>query len=94
MILYFRNSRGKMQKIAEFDNALTDKQAIDAANAEMQKFCDKRNYKIPYSRMWNEPYDGKMMTVFDLGSYTEFFYLDREIDIRKLIEEKRHDTNS
>lgn len=81
MTLFFRSSHGEMREIAKFDDGLTDKEAINVVHKEIRKFCDKRNFKIYYTRIWNEPYDNVMMTKFDVGSHTEFFYIDREIDI-------------
>lgn len=84
MILYFRSSRGEMRNIAQFDDNLTDREAINATYDEIRKFCDERNFKIYYTRVWNEPHNDKMMTKFDVGSHTEFFYLDRAINITAL----------
>lgn len=40
----------------------------------VSKFCEKRNYKIPYVREWVA--GGRL--VQDVGSHTEFFYVARE----------------
>ena len=90
MILYFRSSRGEMRNIAQFDDSLTDREAIDATYDEIRKFCDERKFVIYYTRVWNEPYNDVMMTKFDVGSHTEFFYLDRAIDITALHTKKEN----
>lgn len=66
MKLYFQNSRGKRRKIAA---PLTEEDAIKIIHA----FCEERNFKIYYTRSWRAA-DGTK--VFDVGSHTEFFYLD------------------
>lgn len=65
MKLYFENSRGERRVIAE---PSTEKEAMK----EMHKFCDDRNYKIYYTRSWQNDAGEK---VYDVGSWTEFFYL-------------------
>ena len=77
MILYFNDSRGKMRKIATISDNLTAEEARAEAVKHMNKFCEERNFKIYYIRVWNTEYDGKPMTKFDVGSHTEFFYTDR-----------------
>lgn len=93
MILYFHSSRGEMRKIAQFDDKLTDREAINATYDEIRKFCDERKFVIYYTRVWNEPYNNVTMTKFDVGSHTEFFYLDRAIDITSL-HTKKEDSNA
>lgn len=93
MILYFRSSRGEMRNIAQFDDSLTDREAVNAAYDEIRKFCDERGFVIYYTRIWNEPYNNVMMTKFDVGSHTEFFYLDRAIDVTAL-HTKKEDANA
>ena len=66
MKLYFENSYKGRRLIAEVEN-------VEGAFKEINKFCDERNFKIYYTRTWAQP-DGLM--VFDVGSHTEFFYLD------------------
>ena len=79
-----------MRNIAQFDDSLTDREAIDATYDEIRKFCDERKFVIYYTRVWNEPYNDVMMTKFDVGSHTEFFYLDRAIDITALHTKKEN----
>ena len=72
---------------------VTDREAINATYDEIRKFCDERKFVIYYTRVWNEPYNNVMMTKFDVGSHTEFFYLDRAIDITAL-HTKKEDSNA
>ena len=65
MKLYFENSDGKRRVIAA---PRTRDEAWDIIRA----FCKERNFKIYYIRTWREP-DGA--EVFDVGSWSEFFYL-------------------
>lgn len=65
MKLYFENSLGKERVIAEVENE-------DEAFKEINKFCEERNFKIYYIRTWMVNSRKK----FDVGSHTEFFYLD------------------
>ena len=46
MILYFHSSRGEMRNIAQFDDSLTDREAINATYDEIRKFCDERKFVI------------------------------------------------
>lgn len=47
----------------------------DEAWEEIKKFCDDRNYTIPYVRMWEV--DG--VRHYDVGSWSEHFELDLEV---------------
>lgn len=64
MILYFENRYGN-RRILDLP-----KDREDAWRA-IKKFCDKKDYTIPYVRSWEE--DGE--EIFDVGSHTEFFIL-------------------
>lgn len=78
MKLYFCNSRNQMRVIAEIAPEPTTRDEIySAAMKEIRKFCSDRNFHIYYVRTWAEERDGVNMTVFDVGSHTEFFYADR-----------------
>lgn len=79
MILYFKNSNGKMRKIARISDKSEINDARAAAIKEINKFCDERNFKIYYIRIWNTEVDGQPMTQFDVGSHSEFFYTDRVV---------------
>jgi hypothetical protein len=65
MKLYFENSQGVERVIAEVANE-------EEAFKEIHKFLDEHNYKSYYTRTWMV--DGRKK--FDVGSHTEFFYLD------------------
>ena len=66
MKLYFKNSRGERRIVAE---PKTEEEAMK----EIYKFCEDRNFKVYYVRTWRTP-DG--LKKYDVGSHTEFFYLD------------------
>ena len=68
MKLYFENSRGDRRVIAE---PATEEEA----SKEIYKFCEDRNFKIYYVRNWTTPNGEK---VYDVGSWSEFFYLVNE----------------
>ena len=65
MKLYFENSQGIERVIAEVVNE-------EEAYKEINKFCEERNFKIYYVRTWMS--NGRKK--YDVGSHTEFFYLD------------------
>lgn len=67
MKLYFENSRGERRVVAEPE---TEEEAMK----EIHKFCNDRNFKIYYTRSWVDP-DG--FKIFDCGSWSEFFILER-----------------
>lgn len=66
MVLTFKNSKGKKRVIAK---NLTSRQDVYAA---INSFLDKHNFKSYYTR---EVYDVNSV-MFDVGSHTEFFYLN------------------
>ena len=63
--LIFKSSNRKERVIAEPED-------IDGCFKEINKFLEEHNFKSYYTRMWME--DGRLK--FDVGSYTEFFYVD------------------
>ena len=78
MTLYFKGQKG-LRKIFE-DKHITDNTAVhNTAFAEIQKFCDERNFKIYYSRLWNT----------DVGSHSEFFYIYPALNLMQLMEEDK-----
>lgn len=79
MKVFFKDSRGQMREIALLDSDLDKDKAMSAVMSEIKKFCDERNFKIYYTRVWCEEKDGIVMTKFDVGSHTEFFYVDRAL---------------
>ncbi len=82
MILYFQDSQGKLREIAQFEDGKSDKEYLDAAHKEIVRFCNTQGYAIPYVRIWNKHYDGKQITMFDVGSHTEFFFLSTAVNIK------------
>lgn len=67
MKLYFKNSYGEERVIA---NPKNEKEAMEAIHT----FCDERNFRIYYIRSWMSGNRKK----YDVGSWSEFFYLDYE----------------
>lgn len=65
MKLIFKNSKGKERVIAE-------PQTEEAAMEYIRQFCEERNFEIYYVRSWMSG-DRKK---YDVGSHTEFFYLE------------------
>lgn len=65
MKLIFQNSKGVERVIAHPNNE-------EEAMKEIYKFCGDRNFKIYYVRSWME----NNRKVYDVGSHTEFFYLE------------------
>lgn len=74
MILYFKNGRGKVRRIGKIDGRMTAEKITAEIDRQIKAFCDERNFKIYYTRIWNEELRGKPMTKFDVGSHNEFFY--------------------
>ena len=74
MKVYFENSNKKKRIIADIPNGTEE----DACNA-IKKFLDEHNYKSYYQRRYNIPVGGSTMTCIDVGSWSEFFYVDPPI---------------
>ena len=68
MKLYFENSYGERRVIAA---PSTEENALEIIHA----FCKERNFKIYYTRSWINDNGEK---VYDVGSWSEFFYLVNE----------------
>lgn len=66
MKLYFENSRRERRLIAE-------PQTEEETWKEIHRFCEDRKFTIHYVREWRS-LEG--LIVYDVGSHTEFFYLD------------------
>ena len=64
MILAYKNSEGKLQDIAIVKN---EKEAIK----KIEEYCANNNYDIPYINVSSHP----DKIIYDIGSYTQFFYL-------------------
>lgn len=71
----FKNAAGQERQIAAIDGQ-TDYDRLREAMLQIRAFCAERNFTIYCTRMWNS--NGR--TVFDVGSHTEFFYLDPEVN--------------
>lgn len=65
MILYFENSRSERREIGRPKDS-------DEAFIIINEFCTERNYKIYYTRTWEENGVKKI----DVGSHSEFFILE------------------
>ena len=65
MKLIFSNSNGEERVIAEPKD---EKETMK----EIHKFCEERNFKVYYVRTWME----NNRKVYDVGSWSEFFYLE------------------
>ena len=84
--LIFIGDDGNAREIAAIrDNSdsggrKTDSEILTEVNKIIKRFCDNRNFEIYYVRIWNE--DG--VTVFDVGSHTEFFRLIPALDMNAL----------
>ena len=63
--LYFQRSNGSYLLIKE--NVADEQEALK----EISEFLKRHNYNSYYTRMWYE--DNGAVTVFDVGSWTEFF---------------------
>ena len=69
MKLFFQNANGNERVIANVDNA-------DEAMIEIKKFCDERDFKIPYYRYYGSLDDNGIK--YDVGSWSEFFVLRKD----------------
>lgn len=54
------------------ERVITKISSIEEAFSEINKFLSDHNFKHYYTRMWEE--NGRLK--LDVGSYTEFFYID------------------
>lgn len=75
--LYFRDSRNQRRQIAAFE--CEEAEALNHAHKTIHAFCEERNFRIYYSRIWNDP--EYIRTIFDVGSHTEFFHLEPAVAI-------------
>lgn len=70
MKVYFCDCRDRLRLIADVSSE-------NEAWNKIHDFCSDHNYKIPYIRSWQEERDGIQMTAYDVGSHTEFFYVEQ-----------------
>lgn len=69
MTLYFQDGYGDLREIASIDGPDICKEV----GAAIRRFCEAHRYTIPYTRIWNAQENGEDVTVYDVGSHTEFF---------------------
>lgn len=78
MKVYFCNCYDEMRLIGEVNEVgETSNEIFKAAMKIINQFLDERQYKSYYTRMWREDREGVPMTKFDVGSHSEFFYIDK-----------------
>lgn len=83
--LIFKGDHGNTREIAKINNlndtgqAKTHSEILSEVEKIIRAFCTERNFKIHYIRIWNR--DG--ITIFDVGSHSEFFHLTPEIQIER-----------
>lgn len=75
--LFFENSRGGRRELGVYKDFTDEKELLREVNKAIHDFCTDRDFQIHYTRLWNS--DGE--TVFDVGSHTEFFYLNPQIQL-------------
>ena len=80
--LIFKGDHGNTREIARINDLTETGQPksnadiLNEARTTIASFCAERNFKIYYTRIWNQ----NNTTVFDVGSHTEFFLLCPAID--------------
>lgn len=72
MNLYFERSNGEYLLIKE---NVAD---VETALQEIKEFCGRHNYTSYYIRYWC---DKEGTATFDVGSYSEFFKLAKELPV-------------
>lgn len=73
------NNSREITKIATLDESgclKTYDKILNEAVSIIHTFCSEHNFRIHYTRMWNRG----GITIFDVGSHTEFFHLLPPID--------------
>ena len=93
MTLFFKSSRGERREVGNINEALPAKEQLRVAGELINGYVKKLNpdYKIPYMRVYNiaqtamgEIYNGEIVTHFDVGSWSEYFFVYPAI----IVEEK------
>lgn len=87
MILFFWDQFGSLRELARFDSSIPAEELSCRVNMKIREFCDKHNFHIYYTRIWNDVVEGRQMTVFDVGSHDEFFCTDPPLEIRRPVED-------
>lgn len=78
MKVYFCNCYDEMREIGEVKEVgETPNDIFKAAMQVINPFLEERRYKSYYTRYWREERDGVPMMKFDVGSHSEFFYIDK-----------------
>lgn len=77
--LYFERSNGDLINLDAVDG--NDAESRRKVFATINQFCEDHHYKITYTRMWNEPMNGTEMTCLDVGSHTEFFWVEPPLQL-------------
>ena len=76
-MVYFENSNGELISLDVVDC----NNATDQVFTVVRRFCEDHHYKIPYMRMWNDQMHGIDMTCLDVGSHTEFFWVEPPLEL-------------
>lgn len=76
MKLYFESASGEMREIAELENDLSLDETVDDALYTLSAFCYKHQFHIFGVRVTEAHRLGRPMLQFDVGSHTEFFFLE------------------
>ena len=71
--VYFERSNGQLVSVGV---VASDSDERSDPMQLIRHFCEQHQYQIPYMRMWNAEMNGKTMTCVDVGSHTEFFWID------------------
>lgn len=82
MIVYFENRWGDLVRVGKVDGRKSNSDKFNATMGLISEFCEKRGYKIPYSRFWTAELNHKRATQIDVGSHTEFFYTVPSLDVQ------------
>lgn len=77
--LYFERSNGNLISLGVVDGE--DEENRSKVFSVVKQFCADHHYKIPYTRMWNAPMNGTEMTCLDVGSHTEFFWVEPPLEL-------------
>ena len=75
--LYFQSDDRAARFLGEI-RCETEEDARREAVQEICEFCNQRNFRIHYLREWQQEFHGRPSTVFDVGSHTEFFILQKQ----------------
>ena len=80
MVLVFKNNKGKRKVVGYPKN---NSEAFEMMN----DYCSKNNLKVKYYRVCaRDQGNGKIVTTFDFGNHTEFFYMADEQYEKELLQ--------